>query len=322
MSNSMADPDADGRTHARHPIRVVAARTGLRPDVLRAWERRYEAVTPGRAPKGRRLYSDADIERLLLLKQAVHLGRRISDVANLSTGELEALVREDAGAVARPAAQERMVRRRGSVREYLERALQAAVALDRTRLETLLGEASVALSGAVLRREVIPALLERIGELWREGQLRPIHEHLASATVRGFLATRIAGQPRAGGAPELVIGTPAGHRHEFGALLAAWAAADSGWAVTYLGPDLPAEEMAAAVRQKQARALLLSIVYPAADARTAGELVQLRRLLGPDIAILAGGRAAQSYADVLREIGALQPGDLGELQRELEVLAR
>jgi hypothetical protein len=61
---------------ARHPIGVVSTRTGIPQDVLRAWERRYSAVTPQRTETGRRLYSDLDLLRFRLLKAAVDSGRR------------------------------------------------------------------------------------------------------------------------------------------------------------------------------------------------------------------------------------------------------
>src|SRR3954471_8837532 len=76
----------------RHPIGVVARRTGLKPDLIRAWERRYGAVEPGRSETRRRFYSDEDIERLLLLRRVVNTGRGISQVAGLSNAELEALI--------------------------------------------------------------------------------------------------------------------------------------------------------------------------------------------------------------------------------------
>src|SRR3954469_3779400 len=76
----------------RHPIGVVARRTGLKPDLIRAWERRYGAVEPGRSETRRRFYSDDDIERLLLLRRAVNPGRGISQVASLSNAELGALI--------------------------------------------------------------------------------------------------------------------------------------------------------------------------------------------------------------------------------------
>ena len=55
----------------RHPIRVVARRTGLTPAVLRAWERRYKVVEPSRSEGGQRLYSDLDVRRLAVIAQAL-----------------------------------------------------------------------------------------------------------------------------------------------------------------------------------------------------------------------------------------------------------
>jgi MerR family transcriptional regulator, light-induced transcriptional regulator len=86
------------RGKPRHPMRVVTRRTGLSADLLRAWERRYEVVTPARSESGRRLYSDADIERLRLLYRATLAGRTIGQVAELPTDALAALVRRDAAA--------------------------------------------------------------------------------------------------------------------------------------------------------------------------------------------------------------------------------
>ena len=72
---------ADAIHEKRHPIQVAARRAGLSPHVLRAWEKRYgDVVAPGRSAGGRRLYSDADIERLRLLHEATRAGRRIGDV--------------------------------------------------------------------------------------------------------------------------------------------------------------------------------------------------------------------------------------------------
>ena len=77
----MVDRELDGE--GKHPIQIVARRTGLTPDVIRVWERRYEAVLPRRTSTNRRLYSDRDVERLQLLRRATLAGRRIGDVARL-----------------------------------------------------------------------------------------------------------------------------------------------------------------------------------------------------------------------------------------------
>ncbi len=71
-----------------YTIRYVSQRTGLTPHVIRAWEKRYDAVVPKRSPKNRRLYSEEDVQRLLLLKSMTDAGHNISQVAQLTEGEL------------------------------------------------------------------------------------------------------------------------------------------------------------------------------------------------------------------------------------------
>ena len=53
-----------------------------------AWEKRYAVVTPVRTAVGRRLYSDADVERLQLLARATLTGRTIGQVAAQSVAVL------------------------------------------------------------------------------------------------------------------------------------------------------------------------------------------------------------------------------------------
>lgn len=72
----------------RYRIGAVARLTGISPDTLRIWERRYELVNPYRTDKGGRLYSQADVTRLTLIKSLVDQGHAISTVAPLSNQEL------------------------------------------------------------------------------------------------------------------------------------------------------------------------------------------------------------------------------------------
>jgi DNA-binding transcriptional MerR regulator/methylmalonyl-CoA mutase cobalamin-binding subunit len=304
----------------RHPIGVVARRTGLKPDLIRAWERRYGAVEPGRSETRRRFYSDADIERLLLLRRAVGTGRGISQVAGLSNEELEALIqREPAGAgyaqPISPAAGEELDEVAESV---LNRCVAAAQRLDVRGMEMEIERASVAFSRTHLIERVLGPLMRRIGDLWHQGALRPIHEHMASAVVRSFLGGMYGAYHPEICAPHLVVTTPARQRHELGALLAAATAAGEGWQATYLGPDLPPEEIAAAALQKGARAVAVSLTYPPDDPLLADDLRRLRRLLGAGTALIVGGRACPAYAGILREIGAVVVEDLAGLRRELE----
>jgi DNA-binding transcriptional MerR regulator/methylmalonyl-CoA mutase cobalamin-binding subunit len=317
-------PASRSSSTLRHPIGVVARRTGLKPDLIRAWERRYGAVAPGRTDTRRRSYSDEDIERLLLLRRAVSTGRGISHVAGLSNEELQALIESEPAPPTAPAPPPNTPANTGDLDEltegYLNRCLSAAQRLDVRDLEIQLDRASVALSRTRLIERLLVPLLQRIGELWHQGTLRPIHEHMASSAVRSFLGGMQGAYSAEAAAPHVVVTTPARQHHELGALLAAATAAGEGWQVTYLGPELPPEEIAAAALQKDARAVALSITYPPDDPLLVDELRRLRRLLDSRTALIVGGRSSQAYGQVLQEIGARHVGDLADFRRELQAL--
>lgn len=298
-------------------MRVVTRRTGLSADLLRAWEKRYEVVKPERSPNGRRLYSDADIERLGLLYRATLAGRGIGQVAGMSTSQLAALVRRDAqaergGEGARSG--ELVAMRSDDAADYLGDCVRAIQRLDGGALEAALRRAVVALPAHSLIDALLVPLLRLVGTRWREGTLRPVHGHLSFAVVRRVLDKVIetASSPRL--TRNLVVATPSGQVHEFGAMLAAATAAAEGWRVTYLGASLPAEEIAVAAVETRARAVALSIVYPVGDPAVGHELRRLRALLPKGVALIAGGVASAGYRAVLEEIGATPLDSLVELR--------
>jgi DNA-binding transcriptional MerR regulator/methylmalonyl-CoA mutase cobalamin-binding subunit len=314
-------------THAprapRHPIGVVARRTGLKPDLIRAWERRYGAVEPGRTDTRRRFYSDADIERLLLLRRVVGTGRGIGQVAGLSNDELRALIDDEASREpARPASDLLPIPGVGDnvAEPFLALCLSAAQRLDVRDLELQIERASVVLSRTALLERLLVPLMQRIGELWHQGTLRPVHEHMTSAVVRSFVGSMNGHHALAGTSPQLVVTTPSRQQHELGALVAAATAASEGWQVTYLGPDLPPQEIAAAALQKGARAVALGLTYPPDDPLLVEDLKRLRRLLPPGTELIVGGRASGAYAATLEEIGARRVEDFEDLRRELQAL--
>ncbi len=77
-------------------IGAVSRITGISPETLRAWERRYNAITPSRTSSGDRQYSRDDVAKLLLLKSLVDAGISIGSVAHLSINDLKARIETDA----------------------------------------------------------------------------------------------------------------------------------------------------------------------------------------------------------------------------------
>lgn len=299
----------------RHTIRVAVRRTGLTAATLRAWERRHGAVRPARSDTERRLYSDADIERLRLMRELVAEGHGIAQLAPLSTDALAALAGEERMAVAggrHPVATPSLAAGAASPIDACERAIHG---LDAAELYRLLMRATVELGPVRFVDDLVAPLLRRVGQACERGSLSVAHEHVASVSIRqalGFLLETL--RVRSAAAPSLVAATPQGERHEFGAMMAASVAAMAGWRVAYVGPDLPASDLAIAVRQAGARVLALSIVSLRGGGALATELKTLREGVGRDVVIVAGGTAAALNADALDDIGAVRLDELSELR--------
>lgn len=318
MSAKPATPPSPAGAEPRHPIQVVARRTGLSADVIRAWERRYQAVAPIRSAASRRLYSDAEVGRLRLLYLATQGGRRIGDVARLPTGALEDLVAADrAAAVPRHTAP---VAGQVDAGDYLSQGLAAVDRMDPAGLDDVLSRAAVAMTVPALLDRLVAPFMSEIGERWHAGTLRIAQEHMASSVVRSFLgALQSTANLRSGG-PVIVVTTPLGQDHELGALMVAVTATVEGWQPVHLGSNTPAPEVAAAALRTGARVVALSIAYPPDDPRVAEELRRLRRQLPEEVGILVGGRAADGYSDAIAGIGADRLEDLVALRARLDQL--
>ncbi len=76
-------------TDPGYAIGVVSRLTGIHPETLRMWERRYAVVQPGRSEGRSRRYSDDDVRRLSMIKTLVDAGHQISIVAPLSMTQLQ-----------------------------------------------------------------------------------------------------------------------------------------------------------------------------------------------------------------------------------------
>jgi DNA-binding transcriptional MerR regulator/methylmalonyl-CoA mutase cobalamin-binding subunit len=283
---------------------VVTQRTGLTSHAIRAWERRYGVVDPGRSAGGHRLYSDREVERLRLLHRLTIGGRQIGQLSDLSDDELAALLSEDESAgmtapgVDRPAAADETIR-------LLDDAMDAVRALDADTLDAILRRAALGLDTIAYLEHLMTPLLRRIGDAWVNEEVTPAHEHLASAVVRRVGGWLLDNLEPDGDAPALVLATPTGDRHELGAMAAAIAAASAGWKVLYLGSDLPASDIAGAALASGAKAVALSLVFGDAGDSVGAELLSLRRLLPASVPIIAGGAAAGMYSDEIEAIGGV-----------------
>jgi methanogenic corrinoid protein MtbC1 len=248
-------------------------------------------------------------------------GRRVGQLAKLSEKQLQALVDEDRREAVVQITTEAKQLIHGAPEELVADSLEAISELNAGSLKAAIDRAVFSLPPTEFIEQVATPLMHRVGELWHRRQLSPAHEHLASNVTRNALSEMIAALQPQNGVHRLVVATPAGQAHELAAVLVAASAQLEGWAVTYLGPDLPAVDIANAVEQTGAEAVALSITVSPADPQPSDELHAVRQSLPSDVTVLVGGQAASALQSDLNAIGARYMDDLNQVRMTLRELA-
>lgn len=70
-------------------IGAISSLTGITPDALRVWEKRYDLIQPKRTASGNRIYSEDDLTRLSLIKSLLDAGDSIGKLVSLDISELK-----------------------------------------------------------------------------------------------------------------------------------------------------------------------------------------------------------------------------------------
>jgi DNA-binding transcriptional MerR regulator/methylmalonyl-CoA mutase cobalamin-binding subunit len=303
-----------------HPISVVVKKTGLSTHTIRAWEKRYGAVSPSRTSGNQRLYSDEDIDRLLLLKFAILSGRKIGQIAQLPKDKLLEYI--NSGPVTAYAKKKDINAHpeESSLNEILKTCMNAVLRLDAKTLEDSLTRASISFGKITVIEKIVVPLLKDIGAQWHEGSLRVMNEHSATGVIRTFLGTLLLELTRPDAYPAAVAATPVREQHEFGSLICAVAAAADGWDVKYLGPDIPAEEIVKSVQMVNARAVILSIILSGENPLIRSDLMKLSRFLPDHITLFIGGSGSGDYTHILKATNIKFMNKINEFRTALTIL--
>jgi len=300
-------------THEALPLRTVSRLTGLSPDIIRAWEKRYSVVAPTRGARGARLYSAADVAHLSLLGRVVGGGRAIGDVARLDRRTLEALART---AIPTMAADPTAAPIADEPGEVVRRALAVLARFDAAALDRCLGDALAARGACEFVRQIAEPLVVEIARGSAARDLCAIDERLLAGSLRNLLAGLLRSRA-AVGQPLVLLAAPAGERHELSLLLAALLVADAGLALCYMGSDLPAQGVAAAARRAGASVVGLALADDDNQRAAAAEVRRIERGLPPAVELWLGGRAAAAVAAHMGACRALVLDPITSIDAEL-----
>jgi DNA-binding transcriptional MerR regulator/methylmalonyl-CoA mutase cobalamin-binding subunit len=280
-------------------IGVVAQRTGLSEEVIRAWERRYGVPRPQRTRGGYRVYSEDDVALLARLRDLTREGMAIREAAAL----VPQLRRELAGD-ARPATNGD----RSPVDRFEAAILAAAAALDQEAVERVLDEALAVLSPLQLYDQLVVRLEARVGERSRRGTPGIAEERLVTQAIRGRLLALLRVSP-SGTRGHVVCACLPDEEHDVGLLGAALRFRHAGWRVTFLGARTPVAHLLHVATTLRAKTIALGCVIDPGAAKLRRVLAAVRGGATAGTRILVGGAAAVQHATLCRRAGAIVVDD-------------
>lgn len=260
-------------------IKTVAGLTGIPRATIVAWERRYGLLEPRRSPSGYRIYADDDIELLRRVKRLTEEGLAVSEAVEM-VGRASEVPR-----LGIPTAT------LGTLEGSTADLYRALLAFDRSGAERILPQVPQAYERAIA--DVYMPILRELGEAWERGDVTVAQEHFASAFCREMLLQmfhRLGAGPE-GGTPVTCAGPP-GEQHELGLLAVAVRLALRGMRVTWLGADMPFEDLCAFLARHPPKVLCLTAMHRAHAPAVSAYARQVRACAHPDTRVVVGGPGA------------------------------
>jgi len=301
-------------------MKAVVQETGLKPDTLRAWERRYGLPEPGRSEGGHRLYSQRDIDTLKWLMHRQQEGMSISHAVELyhrleAEGQDPLLVRGQAIPTASGVTASPLSISGAKLSDFRREWVNACMDFDEIRAEQILAEAFALYPPEQVCFELLRAGLHEIGEGWYQGETTVQQEHFASELAIRRLEAMVAASPRPTRPGRILVACPAGEEHTFGPLLLSLILRRSGWGVTYLGANVPVDQLTDTLSEIKPNLVVLTaqLLISAANLRRTAAMLQEQ-----NIPVAYGGRIFNLIPELRERIPGRFLGD--ELEEAPEVV--
>jgi len=260
-------------------LKAVVRQTGIKPDTLRAWERRYGLPTPHRSAGGHRLYSQRDIDTIkwlaarqqegLGIKRAVDLWRLLGADGQDPLLTVTALAPQRAAAAPAYAAGETLTKMR---QDWLD----ACLAYNEQQAALILNQAFALYPPKTVAVELLQRAASQVGEGWYQGQVTVQQEHFCSALIVRRLEALVLAAPPPTRPGSILIACPPEEYHIISPLLLTFLLLQRGWQVLYLGANVPIEQLETtiSVAKPQLAIMAAQRLHTAATLVEAAELLQ------------------------------------------------
>ena len=277
------------------PIRTVSSLTGVNAVTIRAWERRYGLIIPQRTPKGHRLYTQQDVERINRIVELLNQG--------ISVGHVKPLLDQSPGNAATSSRTDDV----NTWNDQQDKMLAAIERFDEPSLDSTYNDALSLYPLDIVNQRLTTPLLRLLGERWKKRETGIAEEHFFSVYLRNKLGARIHHLNQRGNGPLLLLACLPGELHETGLLFFALAAVNAGYRVLVLGANTPLQQIPGVLDKKPCAGVVLSGSSKLARGVIDTDLPDLTRQIKTPIFI--GGITSVSHQEKFENNGAICLGE-------------
>ena len=233
-------------------ISQLAQYSGIKAHTIRAWEQRYNALTPDRSDGNTRYYSNDQFKRLLNIVSLLDYDYKVSQLCNMYDEELHNLL------------EEKMHEETGDKKYgyYISQLISAGVNYDESYFEKIFANCLLTFGFKETYSMVLVPMLKRLGLMWTTNKLPPAQEHFVSNLVlqKIFVAIDSLPPPREEKGTAILF-LPENEFHEIPLLFAHFILRFLEVKSIYLGANVPMDSLLEAVTTLNSDHLLFFLIH-------------------------------------------------------------
>ncbi|PGS47531.1 MerR family transcriptional regulator [Bacillus sp. AFS041924] len=265
----------------KYNIKAISNIVGILPGTLRAWERRYNIISPVRNDAGHRLYTEEHVYILKWLVQKVNEGFTIGQAINLYEAK------------GHKTSNDRSLTENLQSDALVNRIVSSLLSFEESEAHNYVNEAFSLFSVDKVLFKILSKVFILIGDKCRNGEITSAHEHFATSFLRTRLGMVYQNLPNNKHLPKLIAVCGPEERHELGLLIFTIYLRRIGFQVIYLGASIDSDEVDQVINEVNPAGFIMSCTLKENLKKTIDLAITIKKIK-PDIVIGIGGHAVST----------------------------
>lgn len=265
----------------KYNIKAISNIVGILPGTLRAWERRYNIISPVRNEAGHRLYTEEHVHILKWLLQKVNEGFTIGQAVNLYETKEHNSTNVH-------------YTENNQTDQLINNIVSSLLSFKEYDANYYVNEAFSYFTAEKVMFTILTKVLNKIIELLEKKEITSAHEHFATSFLRNRLGMLFSNLPANKHLPKIIAVCGPNEKHELGLLTFSIFLRRHGYQVIYLGTAIDKKDITIVINEVNPTAFIMSCKTKDHFEETiqlANELVKNR----PQLVVGIGGNALINF---------------------------